>query len=243
MTHSEAEIKRETFFKPIEKLVFDVLTKSNERAISLIDTADDLSADAILRQPFEDMYIKIYSIVGLFFANETQAELVKAVTIDDVTLARIEAWVKANAGERVTDVWMYSREQYLNVLKEATATAIDSGQSVDSIARMVRDMVSDRMGEISLMRATRIARTEIVSASNMGSLQGAMNSQATVKKSWLTSGLPGTRPTHLDAEAQPPIELNQTFKVGADDLQYPGDPAGSPAEVINCRCTIIYNRV
>jgi 2'-5' RNA ligase len=36
------------------------------------------------------------------------------------------------------------------------------------------------------------------------------------------------------------VRLDDTFEVGADQLQYPGDPDGSPEEVCNCRCSLAY---
>ena len=32
--------------------------------------------------------------------------------------------------------------------------------------------------------------------------------------------------------------MDEKFQVGDDVLAYPGDPSGSPEEVINCRCAI-----
>ena len=212
-------------------------------ALELLESEGEDSVNSIAKEPFEKMYVEIYQEVGLYFSKETEATLVKNLTVDDITLANIERWVLTNAGERITEVWLYTREQYINVVREATAVAVDMGMGVPETARALRRMVDDRMGEIAQWRAERIARTEIISSSNMGSLQGAVNSQATVKKKWLTSGLKGVRVTHLDAEAQPARDLNQTFQVGNDQLQYPGDPNGSAEEVINCRCTIIYERI
>ena len=178
----------------------------------------------------------------MYFSKQTEAQFTKALTVDDIVQAQIEEWVKLNAGARITEVWMYTREQYVDTVREVLAEVEELGLGPDRAARALRDTVADRMGELSIARAERIARTEIISAQNMGSLNGAINSQATVKKKWLTSGLSGVRPTHLDAEAQPAIDLNQTFQVGNDQLMYPGDPKGSAEEVINCRCTIIYER-
>jgi hypothetical protein len=59
-----------------------------------------------------------------------------------------------------------------------------------------------------------------------------------MKKAWLTSGLPGIRQSHLDYEALGDVEMEYDFAPG---LQYPGDPEGEPEEIINCRCTVIYN--
>jgi hypothetical protein len=61
------------------------------------------------------------------------------------------------------------------------------------------------------------------------------------KKFWSTSGLPGIRPTHIDAENYSNevngLMPNQVFPNG---LLYPGDHSGPPEEVINCRCVVLH---
>jgi len=36
-----------------------------------------------------------------------------------------------------------------------------------------------------------------------------------------------------------PIPVDQPFRVGPDNLMHPGDPSGSPGNVINCQCVSI----
>ena len=61
-----------------------------------------------------------------------------------------------------------------------------------------------------------------------------------MKKEWLAAEDDRTRPTHADAGRGPPIGMDDTFRVGDSDLQFPGDPSGAAEEVINCRCTLGY---
>ncbi len=35
------------------------------------------------------------------------------------------------------------------------------------------------------------------------------------------------------------VAINQDFDVMGVPLEFPGDPAGPPEEIINCRCTMI----
>jgi Phage Mu protein F like protein len=52
---------------------------------------------------------------------------------------------------------------------------------------------------------------------------------------WLATEDTHTRPWHreADGQAQP---WGVPFSVGPDQLMFPGDPAGSPANTVNCRC-------
>jgi uncharacterized protein with gpF-like domain len=43
---------------------------------------------------------------------------------------------------------------------------------------------------------------------------------------------------HLAADGQVQ-DIDEPFDVGGEQLMYPGDPAGSPGNTINCRCTVL----
>jgi hypothetical protein len=58
-------------------------------------------------------------------------------------------------------------------------------------------------------------------------------------KIWLSSGDDRTRETHAAANGQS-VKLEGMFVVGEAELSYPGDPHGPAEEVINCRCTVVY---
>ncbi len=51
-----------------------------------------------------------------------------------------------------------------------------------------------------------------------------------------------TREDHAEADGQE-VGMDEPFDVGGEQLMYPGDPAGSAGNVINCRCTVIYTSV
>lgn len=52
---------------------------------------------------------------------------------------------------------------------------------------------------------------------------------------WLATDDTHTRPWHREADGQEQ-PWGVSFTVGGEQLTHPGDPAGSPANVINCRC-------
>ena len=59
------------------------------------------------------------------------------------------------------------------------------------------------------------------------------------QKEWIAIQDARTRLTHSIASGQT-VPLEERFVVGGDRLKYPGDPRGTPAETINCRCAVIY---
>lgn len=88
-------------------------------------------------------------------------------------------------------------------------------------------------------RAICVARTEVIGTSNGASFETARFIDDTLKKSWLTTIDGRERPWHADVDGQI-VGINDKFVVYGEELDYPGNPMGSPENVINCRCAIIY---
>jgi hypothetical protein len=108
---------------------------------------------------------------------------------------------------------------------------IEQGWGVEKIQRAMRDDLIEGLTEINRFQAERIARTEVIGASNTGSFEGAKEEGVAIGKEWMTSGLPNIRQSHLDYEAMGTVDMDYEYNTG---LQYPGDPNGDPDEIINC---------
>ena len=120
------------------------------------------------------------------------------------------------------------------LLVQEVAAAVENGESIkdmqDRIHRVF--MIADAV------RSERIARTEINSAMNRGSLAAYEQSDVVDSKMWVSTGDDRTRDTHWKAHRQTVI-LGSSFIVGGEALNYPGDTGGSAENIINCRCTMI----
>lgn len=90
------------------------------------------------------------------------------------------------------------------------------------------------------VRAERIARTETTGSFNAGALDAGVQEGARVKV-WIASIDDRTRETHLDTSGQC-VGIDGSFDVGGTELQMPGDPAGPPEEIVNCRCTVVFDQ-
>lgn len=86
-------------------------------------------------------------------------------------------------------------------------------------------------------RTEMIARTETIRSSNAGS-QELYDEWGVKEHEWLSTKDDRTRPDHADADGQVQ-PINEPFDVGGEKLMYPGDPAGSPSNTIQCRCTVL----
>ena len=108
------------------------------------------------------------------------------------------------------------------------------GESIPKIAKRL----SVAVGEMNMHSAIRNARTMTTSAENAGRIDSYKRAQdmgIEVKKQWLATLDGRTRHSHriLDGES---VGIDEKFSNG---LMFPADPDGAPAEVYNCRCTLI----
>lgn len=124
-------------------------------------------------------------------------------------------------------------------LGRALQQGTNLGEGIDKLAARVQS-VFDTSDHV----ADRIARTEVVGASNgvADDYAGALHSSMPLEKSWLATQDERTRPSHSDADGQT-VGYDETFTVGDSQLEYPGDPDGDDDEVMNCRCTATYDVV
>lgn len=141
----------------------------------------------------------------------------------------IQGYIEASAAEKVTWVSNTSKEEIrgiINTLRAENAT-------LDEIAKAINEKYTD----FSRYRSYRIARTEVVGASNYASIKSAEQSEVVTFKEWVSSHDDRVRESHENVHGEV-VPLKEKFKNG---LQFPADySANKPAETIQCRCTIAY---
>lgn len=129
-----------------------------------------------------------------------------------------------------------------NLIFAEIADGVNGGESVDQIAHRVDDALTYDGRENWPARARTIAQTEVNRAMNAG-IQGAGTEIARVTgttptKTWLAHHDEKTRVAHHGADGQQ-VPFYSPFDVGGEPLMFPGDPMGSPGNVINCRCSMV----
>ena len=137
----------------------------------------------------------------------------------------------------------YVNDDTYKKLRALLDTAYDEGWNIHQIENGIKDLYNKWInGHIvdkkkMLSRAKTVARTEMGTAVNGGDYFGQL--QAGVKfHEWLATVDGATRPDHAKADGQK-VAINDPFTVGGEKLLYPLDPAGSPGQTINCRCTTL----
>ena len=118
-------------------------------------------------------------------------------------------------------------------LQSAMLQGVLTGDSMKDIAKRFRSVVN--MTEASAMRNARTAVTGAENAGRIDSYVRAEKMGIKLRQMWLATLDGRTRDSHamLDGEQQ---EVGKPFSNGC---RYPGDPKGAPAEIYNCRCTLV----
>lgn len=123
-------------------------------------------------------------------------------------------------------------DEIWQTIQQQISEGLDKGEPIRDIAKRI----TRAFDAIDEGRASVIATTETHAAYGF-SRNEAMKTAGVKFKKWIISGLPNVRHAHQIADGQI-VPINQPFLVGGENLQYPGDPAGSPENTINCRCII-----
>lgn len=202
---------------------------------------DDFSLD---NKPIQEAYEKLYRTTAIDFARGKRAGLKKFISlkgddeiIEDLIMDNIRTYLRDNVGSEITAVGDTSKNLLRDLLKKITPEILDSGIGAGAAQTMLRDRIQSAWHEAKRYRTERIVRTEVNRAANWGSLEGIKSVGVDMDKIWLSAFAKESRPEHMAANGQK-VGLYETFTVGGENLQYPGDPAGSAGQTINCLCSL-----
>ncbi|WP_367358871.1 phage minor head protein, partial [Mesotoga sp.] len=205
-----------------------------------------LLLDTIKPDPIAKRYEHLYTLVGADFARDQYNRLKGAdpdllTKEEDVWYDFMRNYVKNRLWKRIESVNQTSVDTAGKIINSTNEQAIAEGLGAYETATIIKKKLIEEGIKYNQWRALRIARTEIMTAANVGSFEGAKATGEALEKHWIATYDSRTRDTHKGIEAQNPKMMNEPFLVGAYQMQHPGDPAGGAEEVINCRCTIAYN--
>lgn len=118
-----------------------------------------------------------------------------------------------------------TQEYIQNILRQGIAEGWTLDEMVDKIER--EDYLNGRV--------ERILRTEINRAINYGNEVASNTYEFKTQKRWIAVHDSRTRHEHLNADGQT-VDVDGSFSVGGETLDFPGDPNGSAENTVNCRC-------
>ena len=119
-------------------------------------------------------------------------------------------------------------------VNNAITQGIIQGEGLDQISKRICDSLVIQNENLSKTFA-RTAMTGAQNAGRMESLEFANDMGIEVHKQWMATLDGHTRDSHAHVDGES-VPINEKFSNG---LEFPGDPKGEPAEVYNCRCTMV----
>ncbi len=145
----------------------------------------------------------------------------------NVTNPRARKFLQDRTFENVKGILDVNREK----IRKALVKGLDAGESIPDISKRIASVFDINRGS----RTDKIARTEIVGASNNGTHQGYVDSEIVITEIWIDSRDSRVRTSpHNHALDGEEVKLGARFSNG---LRHPHDPGGAAGNVINCRCT------
>ena len=238
MTWKAYDNKIRSFEKYAERIFTKALREQLNAYLNEVERVGKIDFDLegiVTSEPIQEAFEKVYGRVMKVFGQETYAQfqetLKKEISVDwDVI---ISGWLVDNTTDKIVSVTNTTKAEILNKV----SIALKEGTPIPIFAKDLTKAYG-----FSTRRGMLIGRTEIVSASNAGSLLGAKASGVPSKKIWLATQDNRTRDLHLEVDGQVVNTLDGNFQVGGEEMKYPADSSlgASPSNTINCRCTIIY---
>lgn len=218
---------------------------------------DDLRVS--LRRWYRDTYEAVADRFALEALEDLAGSVRKAKQDDELTQALIDFLGGKLAADQVRDLWQDRVGRYLaeeagkrivgvtttqrDMIRRELSAGFRAGEGTDALASRIEGLY-DR--EIIPNRAEVIARTEVVSASNLGGHEGVAAAGEVVgldlEKQWVSAGNDGrTRAAHLGHDQKDLwVDVGKahevTFEGRVEELMFPGDSSlgASPGNTINC---------
>lgn len=151
---------------------------------------------------------------------------------------RALAWIEAKTVKISREINAYTLEtisqSVIDEIEEALAEGFEKSETIAQIADRIDDIYDFAVEN----RSERIARTEIISASNKGTLEGYMVT-GVIEKKWLATNDDHKRDWHWDMNGDI-VGIDEAWVTSkGNSLDYPGDSSAPPEEIVNCRCTLV----
>lgn len=198
---------------------------SSDAYTFLLSMIEDYGAQAA-----DDMGVTWLGIKDPVLAAQIQRSLDNLVLIEDTTHDAIQSAI--NEGE----IAKVPADDLRNSVEDVFDAAVDTR------AALIAGDVVHGTQQMSTVAAGRQAASQDQAAIASGAKPVGLGEGYTgPSKTWVTQGDERVRDWHEDADGQE-VPVDQPFDVGGESLMYPGDPDGSPGNVINCRCFVFVSR-
>lgn len=214
--------QKEKFEKLLDSIATEI-NNANKTAISII----------------KDKNLEIYALNNQYSVYEMQKQAGYLLDIPLYNKNSIKKLIDENSNifTQIAFDDLKNKNKIIANLKKEMASAIILGEGTQKIASRIKKETNKSMNSSIL-----IARTETTRLENEARKETFKNAEKLgikLKKQWLATIDQRTRSSHQHLHMEI-AEMEEPFSNG---LMFPGDPAGEPSEVCNCRCTMVSNIV
>ncbi|KKN41977.1 hypothetical protein LCGC14_0717810 [marine sediment metagenome] len=211
--------------KSIYALFSDVLLKASEEAEAAVEKfVDTIYTASAWQVIFTEAELPFMTLAYGEAGQAAYAEIGIQAAFN-VNNPRATQFLKDRTFESVKGI----NEETRAKLKRALVKSFDAGESIPEVSKRIAEVFDINRGS----RTDKIARTEIVGASNNGTYAGYVESGIVLTHTWIDSRDDKVRDSHrIDGQTR---ELGKPFSNG---LLHPHDFNGPAKEVIHCRCTL-----
>lgn len=219
-----------------------------------LDKADNLppsmwTSVTLSEEPINKFFKQFYPMSSMLGGLVRKNMISQKSDEDDLYESMYQQYLQQLVGtqdymKRISSITSTSKDRINTVLQDLFTDAELDGWGVDKTRRELVKRIGDQIKGNVTARAQSIAQTEMISASNQASKYAADSTGLEYRKFWSTSHLQGIRSSHIAAE-QDSISRGglKPAERHINGLLYPGDPSGSVEEIVNCRCTELYEVV
>lgn len=233
-------------------LIERTLTTLMREMVDSYEDADFVSLPANATQQVSDMLAETYS-TAMRMAGQPMIDGLKDCfpqlstkqDQDDLFQQFIDEFIQRYGAAKVQQILETTRKQIMAVISEGQS----EGLGIEEIAKLLREAIP----EFSRVRSRVIARTEAHGSSQYAQYRTAQQSTRPLVKQWSSVDDTRTR-SFIDDDMydhrvmdEQRVALEQPFMVPTifgtrEPLMYPGDPAGTAGNIINCRCSMTFRR-
>ena len=239
-SHFKARVfdrKRQPFLKFATREMMRAFNKQKKALMAGVNRAQNVNqiireaTDTIDIRFIEAAIVAIYTRVGRSFADDTFHEMIalKQEFNEQNWVDNVLDYLRTSGAARIVGINDETRRRTTVILERA----VSKGLSVPNTAKLIEADFTN----MTRKRATRIARTEIVSASNRGAIIGAKSAGIPLNKVWNAFIDTRTRADHVNANDQV-VGIDEKFVVGDVLMDHPGDTSAPASQTINCRCAV-----
>lgn len=209
-----------------------------------VDSGRRFNDNVLMNEQIGTVIRDLYKVVGLYFANDSYRHIQEQVKKKgfgfnqewaNEIINYFRLYLLNKAVVRITET---TKEYIRQILEQGE----NEGWGIDKIAFELEH------SELTLQRARLIARTETAKAAYKGRDLAHQKTPFALEIEWVSAHDHRTRHSHYQMDGVmvnegEKFKVNRYKKVGRVDVPMgfdlmggPGDPKGSPENVINCRC-------